>query len=56
MMRMRGEAVELTPEDMVSREALLAKGLTEDEADEILAHQHEHDDPERGEPTPADYR
>lgn len=55
-MRLRGEAVELTPEDMMSKDALLKKGLTSEEADEILAHQTEHDDPERGEPTPADYR
>lgn len=53
---MRGRAVELEPEDMTDPERLKAKGLNPEEIKEVLAHQTDHDDSERREPTPGDYR
>lgn len=53
---MNADIIELKPEDMVSRERLISRGLTPDEADEFMRHQQEHDDPQRGDPHPDDYR
>ena len=47
--------ITLTPDDM-NRDALLEKGFTPEEIDLILAHQTDHDDDERGESSPSDYR